>query len=164
METNKELTMADLPLRVTIVDEKTIATLRSDSDFLRLGVEVLKDIGMTTSLLFSIIPQGPLGNRRVWSRDEAIIGGQLIRLNKLQRAMLQQICEDRLEIAHIIGRCVFETAVNLIALSRNKNLCQEYVEYSFGPEKKLVELIRQNVSKRGSTLPIERRILASIEN
>lgn len=45
-------------------------------------------------------------------KDEAVIGGNLTRLIKLNTSFLQNICEGKIEICYILNRCLVETGIN----------------------------------------------------
>ncbi len=157
-------TIDGLPFFDTEVSEDVLSNLGSESDFMRVAVELLKEIGVITSYVISVIPTDRLGRRREWNRNEAILVGLLVRLSKLQQAITDQVCQHRLEIAHILYRCLVETTVNLLfLLERNSDqLFQDYVEYSLGKEKQLLDFIEQNIKERGEELPIEGRMRRSI--
>ena len=90
----------------------------------------------------------------------------MIRLNKLQIGLLDQICQDRMEISFILFRCLAETLINLKYLldGSSTTIFDEYIEYSLRTEKRLLNTINENISKRGSVLPIEKRMRDSIDN
>ncbi|GAI38599.1 unnamed protein product, partial [marine sediment metagenome] len=70
----------------------------------------------------------------------------------------------RLEIAYIISRCLDESLINLRYLLQRDvdNLFDEYIGYSLREEKRLLNRIQGNIIKRGYELPIESRMISSI--
>lgn len=100
-------------------------------------------------------------------RDEAIIGGNLTRLIKLNTSFLQNICENKLEICYILNRCVVETAINIkfLLTEGEEQVKRNYIKYSLITEKELWETIDTNIKNRnGDLLPIEKRMQKSIQN
>ncbi len=107
-----------------------------------------------------------LPHGRRWSRNEAILGGHVVRLYKLISALLDQICQRRREIAFIIGRLAFECVVNLRFLLKNvddPSVFTSYVTYSLKTERRLQDKIEERIANReGRVLPVETRMLNSI--
>lgn len=128
---------------------------------MKLSVDLLIETASHLCVAVSVLPF-----ERRWTRDEAIIGGHGVRLYKLLSAVLDQTCQHRRETTFIFARLSFETIVNgryLMAQSR-KEIFDEYVKYSLRHEAKLAAAIEANIASRGGTeLPIERRMLNSIE-
>ena len=131
---------------------------------MNLAVELFKEVGNLTSLISCSYRLDENNNPRLWSRNEAILGGLMVRLSKLQIGFIEQICNKRQEIAMIIFRSLSETIVNILYLLKNKKseLFDEYIEYSLRSEKNLLNLIKKNVDERGYEIPIEKRMKKSI--
>lgn len=129
-----------------------------------LAVELFKEVGRITSVLSCAYRLDQQNRPRKWERNEAILGGLMIRINKLQLALLDQMCQSRLEIAMILFRCLAESLINLKYLLKrgNDDLFDEYIEYSLRAEKGLLNKVSQNITDRGYDLPIESRIKYSI--
>ncbi len=159
------LTLNDFEFPRTKVNIEEIKKFDSEDQFMSLAVELLKEVGQITALLSCTYRLDQDGNPRKWTRNEAILGGLMVRTNKLQRALLDQICQNRLEIAFIIYRCFSESLINLKYLLQrdNDNLFDEYIEYSLREEKRLLNRIKKNIANRGCELPIEGRMISSIE-
>ena len=89
----------------------------------------------------------------------------MVRISKLQLALLDQTIQKRLEIAFIIFRCLAESLINLDYLLKrdSDDVFDEYIEYSLREEKRLLIRIKNNVAKRGYELPIEKGMISSIE-
>ncbi len=158
------LTINDFEFLRTEVDTEEIKKFDSEDQFMSLAVELLKEVGQITALLSCTYRLDQYGNPRKWERNEAILGGLMVRISKLQLALLDQICQKRLEIAFIIDRCLSESLINLKYLLQrdNDNLFDEYIEYSLREEKRLLKRIEENITKRGHELPIESRMIDSI--
>jgi Family of unknown function (DUF5677) len=143
------------------VDDDAIAAYSSEDQFNALTVELLIEVGSFVCIAASILP----ADTKRWSRDQAIYGGQLVRLYKLISALLDQICQRRRETTFILSRLAFETIVNLAYLIEygSPELFDEYIRYSLRQERRLYDRITANIAARGGIrLPIEDRMLASI--
>lgn len=158
------LTLDDFQIERVIVDTDVVANFRSERDFTALAVELFKEIGSLTGIVACTYGLDELNRPRKWTRNEAIHGGLMVRLTKLQIGLLDAICKDRLEISSILWRCLAETVVNVKYLLGAKSgaLHDQYVEYSLREEKRLLKLINKNVTESGNELPIERRMKRSI--
>ncbi len=105
-------------------------------------------------------------NPRLWTRNDAIKGGLMVRLTKLQRGILDAYQADHFELADILVRPLTETIINLqylIELNTNE-LFDAYVVYSLREEKKLLKTIESNTAQRGYEIPIETSMKVSIED
>jgi hypothetical protein len=101
------------------------------------------------------------------SKDQAVVGGNLTRLIKLNTSFLQNICEGKLEICYIINRCLAETVVNIkfILIEGEDSVKRNYIKNSLITEKELWKTILTNIKNRnGDILPIEERMQKSIQN
>lgn len=158
------LTLNDFEFPRTKVNIKEIKKFDSEDQFMSLAVELFKEVCQITALLSCTYRLDQDGNPRKWARNEAILGGLMVRTSKLQLALLDQICQKHLEIAFIIDRCLSESLINLKYLLQrdNDNLFDEYIEYSLREEKRLLKRIEENITKRGHELPIESRMIDSI--
>ena len=100
-------------------------------------------------------------------REEAIVGGNLVRLIKLSISYLENVCNGKTEICLILNRCIAETYINLkfILVNGEENVKRNYIKNSLITEKELWEVIKTNVSERSEeALNIEKRMQKSIEN
>lgn len=132
----------------------------SYNDFMHLSVELSKEAGQLIGAAASIVP-----STGIWDRNAAIVLGHFVRLFKLISAQIDQTCKGRQEIGWIFSRPIFETIVNVKYLLQNQDAFDKYVIYSLQNEKELKNAIDQNISDRnGEALPIETRMLRSIEN
>jgi len=146
--------------------ENEIQNFKNENSFMDAYVELLKQ---TIELLYLIVGErycDENGDPLKISRDEAIIGGNLTRLIKLNTSFLQNVCERKLEICYILNRCIAETTINLqfMLLESEENVLRNYIKYSLITEKDLWNTIQNNIAKRnGETLDIENRMQKSIE-
>jgi hypothetical protein len=134
----------------------------SEGDFNGLAVELLIEVGSFICVAANILP----AETRRWDRDQAILGGHLVRLYKLINALLDQICQHRREIAFIIARLAFECIVNIRFLLRFGDAAtyDSYVRHSLKQERRLSDRINENIRARGGEiLPVEQRMLESID-
>jgi len=159
------LNLDDFEFPRTSVNVKEIQEFNNEDPFTVLAVELFKEVMQITTLLACTYRLDQDGNPKKWRRNEAILGGLMVRISKLQMAFLDQICQNHLEIANIIDRSLAEGIFNLIYLLKNSSdeLFDEYIEYSLKTEKELFNRIRENISNRGYALPIETRMISSIE-
>ena len=159
------LTLGDFEFPRTKVNVEEIRRFNNEDQFTALAVELLKEVAQITALLACTYRLDNEGNPRKWKRNEAVVGGLMVRISKLQTAFLDQVCQNRMEIANIIERSLAEGIFNLIYLLKNSSneLFNGYIEYSLKTEKELLNRITDNINSRGYELPIETRMIRSIE-
>jgi hypothetical protein len=139
----------------------------SEDQFMGGYVELLKQ---TIELLYRVVGLKYFdidGVPKKIDKDEAVVGGNLTRLIKLNTSFLQNICEGKLEICYIINRCIAETAINtkFLLIEGEERVKRNYIKNSLITEKELWETILSNVKDRsGDVLPIEERMQKSIQN
>jgi Family of unknown function (DUF5677) len=134
----------------------------SEDDFNGLAVELLIEVGSLICVAGNLMP----ANTRRWDRNQAVLGGHLVRLYKLICALLDQICQRRREITFIIARLAFECIVNIRFLIKFGDAAtyDSYVRYSLRQEKRLYERIsKESEGRHGEKMPVEERMLASID-
>jgi Family of unknown function (DUF5677) len=158
-----EIVEAQIPdvARVAVTPDK-LASFTSEEDFTGLSVDLLVEVGAFVCIAASLLP----GDTKRWTRDQAIVAGNIVRLYKLISALLDQTCQKRRETTFIFARLAFETIVNVQYLVKfaTPDLFASYIRYSLRHEKRLHDRIRANIAARGGEeLPIERRMLASID-
>jgi len=159
---NEEILAAFARIDRTAINADEINGFDREALFVGKCVELLIEAGSFLITATSIYPSGAEG----WNRNQAIIGGQLVRMYKLVDAILDQTCKHRLETTFILSRLHFETSVNAIYLMNypSEKKFDSYVVYSLKHEKRLHEKITKNIEERGGgVLPIEERMLNSIE-
>jgi hypothetical protein len=148
-------------IQTTDVSPSRTDAFKSEDDFNALSVELLIEAGSFICVAANLLPQG-----RRWSRNEAILGGHIVRLYKLISALLDQTCQRRREMTFIVGRLAFECIVNLRFLLKyadDASVFDSYVAYSMRNERRLQDNIEERISGRdGEVLPVESRMLSSI--
>lgn len=100
-------------------------------------------------------------------REQAICVGLIVRISKFMSSVLALLCDNNREHGEVImslNRCIIESAINLKFFSEKAKLqdFEEYIKSSLKPEKEAYDLIQENISKRGTVLPIENRMMNSI--
>jgi len=144
------------------VDDNTLREFKNEEEFNGLGVDLLIEVGSYTCLAACLLP----GDTKCWNRNQAVLGGLLVRLYKLLSALLDQTCQHHRETSFVFARLAFECIINIqyfIAKSSDE-VYEAYIFYSLRHERRLRDKILENIKKRhGDPLPIERRMLASIE-
>ena len=141
------------------VDLDKIAAFTTEEEFTGLAVSLMVEVAS-----YSCVAAATLGASPSWNRDRAAVGGNMVRLYKLLNSFLDQTCRRREEITSILGRLIFETAVNIRYLIANfsKELIDSYVKHGLRQERRLFDRVQAKISERGSMLPIEDRMLKSI--
>ena len=103
-------------------------------------------------------------HKSAWEMNEAIVGGNMVRMVKLAKSLLQATRDHQAELGWVVARMLVETAINVCYLARedSEDLFQAYREYSLVHEMQLECDILHNIQERGHELPIETRMLESI--
>jgi len=143
------------------VDPVAIAAYAREWDFIVLGSELLREVAS-----YACVAACVLGPAPAWTRDQAAVGGNLVRLFKLLCTLLDQTKQERFETNTIICRLAFETIVNAKYLIANfsPELVDSFIRHSLRHERRLWENIQANIKERGGQiLPIEQRMLNSID-
>jgi Family of unknown function (DUF5677) len=149
-------------IKPTDVSSVRTDAFASEDDFNGLAVELLIEVGSFICVAGNLTP----AKTRRWDRNQAVLGGHLVRLYKLISALLDQICQHRREITFIIARLAFECIVNIRFLIKFDNAAtyDSYVRYSLKQEKRPYERISKEIEGRGGEkLPIKERMLGSID-
>ncbi|WMT71915.1 DUF5677 domain-containing protein [Bradyrhizobium sp. Ash2021] len=143
------------------VNPAAIAAYTREWDFMILASELLREV---TS--YVCVAACTLGSAPAWTRDQAAVGGNMVRLSKLLSSYLDQIVQKRYETSTILSRLAFETIVNARYLIANfaPELVDSFVRHSLRHERGLRDKIQANIQDRGGDiLHIEQRMLKSIE-
>ena len=149
-------------IEIVAIQEEEIKEFTSENDFLGLSIDILIEVGSFVCIAANLYPI----DRKEWNRDEAILGGHLVRLYKLVSAMLDQTTQLRRETTYIFARLAFECIINLRYLIKHASteLFNSYVEHSLKHERKLRTRILKGIKERGGEkLAIENRMLNSID-
>lgn len=163
MNKHTEPTGAEIPdIKRTEIDESQVRKFESEGDFIGLSVSLLIEAGSYICIAGNLYP----AETHSWNRNQAILGGHLVRLYKLIDGLLDQTCKHRRETSFVLGRLAFECIVNLryLIAHASDELFRSYCGYSLQHERQLLARIQTNIETRnGEELPIERRMINSIE-
>jgi hypothetical protein len=89
-----------------------------------------------------------------------------MRIAKFMTAVMQLSDGDRdkREVIAALNRSIVESVVNLrfLITKDDPRFFSQFVEFSLGPERELYDAVQKNIEARGSTLPIEKRMLESV--
>jgi Family of unknown function (DUF5677) len=99
-------------------------------------------------------------------RDYAVLIGLLNRMSRLMFSNVALSHEGLFgETTAIIDRCIFESAIKVIWLceTNNQDRFDRLVADGLKTELKFREQIQNNIAERGESLPIETRMLESVE-
>lgn len=146
--------------RVT-VDPAALSAFTREWDFMVLASELLREV---TS--YVCVAACTLGSAPAWTRDQAAVGGNMVRLSKLLWVYLDQIVQKKYESSTILSRLAFETIVSVRYLIANfsTELVDSYVRHSLRHERRLRDRIQANIQERGGEVRhIEQRMLNSID-
>jgi hypothetical protein len=143
------------------VDPAEVANYRSESQYVALSSRLLKEVASYVCLAACT-----MGTNPGWSRDQAAVGGNMVRLFKLIAALLDQTAQRRRETSHILVRLAFEAVVNVRYMTAHFSpaLIESYIRHSLRHERRLWDTINDNIAKRGGEVqPIEQRMLKSLD-
>ena len=144
------------------VDRATLEETANPYDHRLAAHSLLREATQLAVLAASLF----VGEDDSWSRDEAILTGHQVRLSKLLRWVLEEVGRDRADLFFIAMRSTGECIINFRYLLKHHSpeLCSSYVHQSLQADVKLEDTILKNIeSRNGEVLPIESRMLASIE-
>lgn len=143
------------------VDLVTIAAYTREWDFMVLASELLREVAS-----YVCVAACTMGSKPIWDRDQAAVGGNMVRLFKILSAHLDQTVQKRYETSTIFSRLAFETIVNVRYLVANfsSDLVNSYIRHSLRHERRLLDTIKTNIAQRGGSIQhIEQRMLNSLE-
>jgi hypothetical protein len=148
------------------IDEAALVESNDDDAFVQAGLDLLKEVTQIVIVLASATRMTPENRGEHWTRDEAVLGGQIVRLMKLLVGFLDGATKRGGEIANYFTRGLLETAVNIRYLTQQDSpeTFQAFVAHSFRNDKRLLNVMRKNIRERGGgELPIEQRMRESID-
>jgi hypothetical protein len=143
------------------VSRERIADFKTEQDYVSLGLDLMIEAGSYITIAIHIL--GPDGT---WTRDQAVIGGNMVRLYKLFSAMLDQTVQQRRETSFIFARLAFETivAIRYLLQEYDPALIDRYVKHSLDHERRLLDTINEKIDARNGVIrPIEDRMQRSID-
>jgi len=145
------------------VDFNLLAKTNNEDDFLVQSVNLSNEVINNVFLILGIKEDGDPKKLEI-CHHKAILYGLMLRAIKLFRAYVEMLCKNRDEAEYIIGRAIYESLINvkyLIQMNSNE-LFDEFIKYSLIEEKRLYIQIQENIKTRGNQLPIEERMMISI--
>lgn len=150
---------------VVVLPSPDVASELSADDVFDLALALLREAAMTISVA-ACMHDGP-GDMRL-NREQAICAAMLVRIAKLCNGLLIVVeAGGARDLAFILNRCIFETAIHARYLMRHLQddaLFERFVDSGLDVERELHDLIMENViERRGERLPIEDRMLATME-
>lgn len=144
--------------------------VESENDIERvnqLAFELYKEALSFVSLASHVLDQDAAANGG-WPRNQAICAGLLVRISKFMLVVAQLSAGgNRAEIVAALNRSILETAINLefLVTTNDESYFDKFVTLGLGPERELYDTIQANIAVRGGeVLPIERRMLGSIDD
>jgi hypothetical protein len=149
------------PIERVEVHPAAMARYTCEGDFVSLSFDLLREVASYACVAACILGPAP-----TWTRDQAAIGGNMVRLFKILSAFLDQTAQKRRETGETLARLAFETIVNVRFLVKNFHpaTIDSYVRRALRHERQLRDKILSNIeNRRGDVLPIERRMLNSID-
>jgi hypothetical protein len=149
------------PIDKVEINENEIAQFTKEHEYTSLSFELLREVAGYVCIAANIMGPSP-----TWDRDQAVLGGSMVRLYKLYHGLLDQAAQDRREIFSILSRLTFESLVTVRFFIKffSADLVQSYMRHSLKHERRLRDKIQANIAARdGEMLAIEARMLASIE-
>jgi len=147
-----------------------ISGVKNESDIEQvneLAFELYKEALSLVNLASHLLDQDAVANGG-WPRNQAICAGLLVRMSKFMLVVTQlSATGNRSEVVAALNRSILETAVNLefLVASEDDAYFDKFVTLGLGPERELYDTIQTNIAARGGEiLPIERRMLSSIDD
>jgi hypothetical protein len=147
--------------------EDEIQEFESENNYMDAFVELLKQTILTFWQIIHLKYCDEEGMPIIIEKEDAIIGGNLMRLIKLNTSFLENICNGKSEICFILNRCIAETSINIkyMLVEGEERVRKNYIKHSLITEKELWETIKSNtIERNGDILPIETRMQNSIQN
>jgi Family of unknown function (DUF5677) len=141
------------------IDPSEIRLFEREIQFSTLAFGIVRETAGWTCVCASLMPASG-----TWDRNHAILAGHAVRLFKLIRSLLEQVVQDRAELAWVVLRMAAECAFNFRYLVTNASpeLFDSFVTHSLRHEWDLLSELERNTLARGTTLPIELRMRRSI--
>jgi len=142
------------------VSREALRAFSSNDEFNTLVLEIAKEAGCCMALVADTqTSPAPL------PRDDAILAGLCIRIVKLFLGLIEATCNRKQEFQFVFARLLYDTCINLLFLQQegSPSVFDEFVESSFRNERKLLALIEKRSRQRGGMIPIEKRMVASMQ-
>jgi hypothetical protein len=150
-----------------VIDAAAITACTSADNFTSLSFELYKEVGVAATVAANCyvgVPADP----HVMPRNQAICAGLLVRIAKFMTGIVVLTAtQESREVAVALMRCIMDTAVTIrFLILRNEDaLYDEFVRRGLSPEGELFDLVQRNIVARGGeSLPVERRLLKTIND
>jgi Family of unknown function (DUF5677) len=157
-------------LEKTLCPRVQIEGISSEADIEKVNevaFELYKETGVVVRVVAHLLDEDAAA-KGGWSRNQAICAGLMIRIYKFMLVVVQLSAKgNRAEVVSALNRSIMESAVNLEFLvnKTDDKFFDQFVKFSLGPEKELYDVIQAEIAARsGKVLPIEERMLKSINN
>ena len=164
LEREKNSPVHEFLVDSTEVTEEVLRKCSEEPHFTELAFNLYRETGRVLSVC-AYSYMGQPGSKVTLKLQQAICAGLLIRIVKFMVAVVQVGDQaDRGEVILALNRCITESAVNLRFLVL-KNGYEEFIKSGLSVERELHDLIVADIEARGgSVLPIETRMLESIQH
>lgn len=138
----------------------------SKSDLTKIAFELYRETAVVVALTAHLSEAIGLENGVV-PLGQAIEVGLIVRIAKFMKSVLALTSDpvgEHGEVILALNRCVTEATVNLIffCTAATDDDVERFIKSSLESERDQVLQIRENIAQRGSELPIETRMLNSI--
>ena len=134
-----------------------LESYKHERHFVEVSIDLLIEVGSYITLLVNLYDN----NEFTWNDDQAVIGGNLVRLYKLIFGVLDNVCDQKGEFVQIFTRLAFECIVNTRYLIKNydEKTIISYKLNSLKTDKRLYTEIKSLIAERNNmVLPIEHRM------
>ena len=136
-------------------------SLRSNYDFISTLVKLGNGVLYLLRLVAVMAPDEKRAQRG-YTRRRAVLIGLFVRLGKLYKCLLDNICQEQGEITLIFVRLIFETKARLEYLMQAKSSSyRSFVVSSFRAEKEILQAMEEKKTQR-ALLSIEQRMIQSV--
>jgi hypothetical protein len=149
------------------VDTREVASETDIEKINEKSFELYKEAGSVVNLASLLYDESSVSNGG-WCRDQAICAALMIRICKFMVTVTQlSSVRNRADVVSALNRSILETAINLefLLTAEDSKMFDKFVTSGLGPERELYDVIQSNIGNRGgAVLPIERRMLNSIDD
>jgi hypothetical protein len=139
----------------------------TEKSFSKIAFYLYKETTMV-AVLASQFYESYNPDETISSRNQAISAGLVTRISKFMTSILALLCDKKEhgEVILALNRCITESAINLkfFCEKANEKDFDDFIRSSLKPERDTRIYIKENIEKRGKELPIETRMINSIED
>ena len=163
-QASEVLTLLGQPVSVT---DEVLQECTARSSFSPLAFELYKETVRALAVCSHLYVSFSAEEANL-PRNQAICAGLLVRISKFMTAVASLVADDpdRADVVFALNRSITESATNLrYLLAKNEErVFGQFVKAGLASEREPYDLIKKNIAARGGeALPIERRMLKSIE-